>query len=69
MGLPEKLGYLETTKSLIRQKINSTGQNTYRVPFDNYANLINNIPNCGAFPQSNIQELTIQAINISGEKA
>lgn len=69
MDIPEKLGYLEETKLLIKQKIDSTGQNTYKVPLSNYANLINNIPNCGAFPQSDIQRLTIQAINISGEKA
>ena len=69
MGIPEKLEYLEETKNLIKEKIESTGQSTYKVPFKDYANLINNIPNCGSFPKEDIQRLTIQTINISGEKA
>ena len=69
MGIPEKLDYLKETKNLIKEKIDSTGQNTNRVPFSNYANLINNIPNCGSFPQSDIQRMILQTINISGEKA
>ena len=69
MAIPEKLEYIEETKELIRQKIESTKQNTYNIPFSNYANLIDNIPNCGSFPKQDIQRFTLQAINISGEQA
>lgn len=64
-----KVKYLEETKSLIKKKIDSTGQNTTNVTFRNYVSLIKNIPNTGAITYDDIDKFTKQAIKISGEKA
>ena len=67
-NIPEKLEYLETTKALIKNKIESTGQNA-DVPLSEFPELIRNIPNTGAITYSQIDEFTRQAIEINGEKA
>lgn len=69
MAIPDKLDYVQETKVLISNKIASTGQNIQGVPFRNYANLIENIPNTGAISKQQINDLTELVINISGEKA
>ena len=67
-NIPEKLEYLETTKTLIKNKIESTGQNV-DVPLSKFPELIRNIPNTGAITYDQIDEFTRQAIEINGEKA
>lgn len=69
MAIPDKLDYIQETKALISNKIASTGQNTKGVPFRDYTNLIENIPNTGAISEQQINDLTELVINISGEKA
>lgn len=67
-NIPEKLDYILETKELIKEKLDSTGQDT-SVSFREYSDLIKNIPNTGAISYDDIDKFTRQAIEISGEKA
>lgn len=67
-NIPEKLNYIIETKTVIKDKIAKTNQDT-NVPFRDYTNLIRNIPNTGAMSYDDIDRLTRIAIGISGEKA
>lgn len=67
-NIPKKLNYMIETKTVIKDKIDKTNQNT-DVPFRSYADLIRNIPNTGAMSYNDIDSLTRIAIGISGEKA
>lgn len=68
MSIPDKLTHVKEVKKSIEEKIQSTGQDT-NVPFREYANLIDNIPNTGAITPDQVNELTELSIEISGEKA
>lgn len=68
MSIPDKLTHVKEVKKSIEEKIQSTGQDT-NVPFREYANLVDNIPNTGAITPDQVNELTELSIEISGEKA
>lgn len=67
-AIPQKLDYLMETKLKIKDKIDQTFQDT-NVPFDEYPNLIKNIPNTGAITPAQIDTFTRLAISINGENA
>lgn len=67
-NIPDKIDYLNITKDLIKDKLDSTGQDT-NVPLSKYSDLIRNIPNTGAISYNQIDALTNLTIKINGEKA
>ena len=67
-NIPDKIDYLNITKDLIKDKLDSTGQDT-NVPLSKYYDLIRNIQNTGAISYNQIDDLTNLTIKINGEKA
>lgn len=68
MAIPEKLENIKSVKAEIRNILNTTNQNT-NVPFRQYCDLIENITESGAMTLEQVNSLTRQIINISGEEA
>lgn len=68
MAIPDKLNYIANVKKEFKERLDTTGQST-DVPFRQYTNLIDNIPNTGAITLDQVDEFTRLAIEISGEKA
>ena len=67
-NIPDKIDYLNITKDLIKDKLDSTGQDT-NVPLSKYSDLIRNIPNTGAISYNQIDDLTNLTIKINKKKA
>lgn len=68
-GVEDRLNYLEETKGLIKQSIaNFDNTITNNTPFSEYPNYIQNIINNSIIPQSELDALVIEAININGEE-
>jgi len=68
MAIPDKLTHLIELKKVLKGELDKTGQET-NIPFRQYSQLIENIPNMGAITPEQIDELTRLAIEISGEEA
>ena len=68
MAIADKLNHVKEVKQGLKETLDKTNQDT-NVPFRQYSNLIENIPNTGAITYNQIDELTRLAIKISGEKA
>lgn len=68
MAIPDKLNYIANVKKEFKERLDATGQST-DIPFRQYVNLIENIPNTGAITPDQVDEFTRYAIEISGEKA
>lgn len=68
MAITDKLNYISNVKKDFRERLDATGQST-SIPFRQFTNLIDNIPNTGAITPDQVDEFTRYAIEISGEKA
>lgn len=68
MAIPDKLTHAIEVKKTLKEALDKTGQET-NIPFRQYTQLIENIPNTGAITPEQIDELTRLAIEISGEEA
>lgn len=68
MAIPDKLMHAIEIKKVLKEELDKTGQET-NIPFRQYAQLIENIPNTGAITPEQIDQLTKLAIEISGEEA
>ena len=67
-GVEDRLNYLETTKGLIKQSIANFDETiTDDTPFSEYPEYIQNIIDTSIIPQSELDALVIEAININGE--
>lgn len=67
-AIPEKVKYLQDTKTQIANTIATTGLDT-EVPLAQYSTLVDKIPDTGAITRKEISDFTKLAISISGEKA
>ena len=68
-GVKEKLDYLEETKSLLKDSINSLGGTLEdSTPFDEYPNQLPDLIETHVIPQSTVNTLTNTMLNINGVK-
>lgn len=66
--IPKKLNNIFEIKNQISDKLKNVGLDT-NIPFRQYSNLIEQIPESGAITLDELDYCTELAINISGEKA
>lgn len=67
-NIPKRLDNIIDIKNKINTKLKDVGLDT-NIPFRQYSDLIEQIPNSGAITLDEIDYCTNLAINISGEKA
>lgn len=66
--IPKKLNNIFEIKNQISDKLKNVGLDT-NIPFRQYSNLIEQIPESGAITLDELDYCTELTINISGEKA